>query len=46
MAINYADKYQKAVIDGFYPDVLYSSALWQSPSNKDVLLRNQQTTTH
>lgn len=36
MAINYADKYQKAVIDGFYPDVLYSSALWQSPSNKTI----------
>lgn len=36
MAINYADKYQKAVIDGFYPDVLYSRALWQSPSNKTI----------
>jgi hypothetical protein len=36
MAINYADKYQKAVIDGFYPDVLYSSALWQSPSNNTI----------
>ncbi|QXL48221.1 capsid protein [Lactobacillus johnsonii] len=36
MAINYADKYQEAVIDGFYPNVLYSSALWQSPSNKTI----------
>ena len=36
MAINYADKYQKAVIDGFYPNALYSSALWQSPSNKTI----------
>lgn len=36
MAINYADKYQEAVIDGFYPNALYSSALWQSPSNKTI----------
>lgn len=36
MAVNYADKYQQAVIDGFYPDALYSSALWQSPSNKQI----------
>ena len=36
MSINYADKYQQAVIDGFYPENLYSSALWQSPSNKMI----------
>ena len=36
MAINYADKYQQAVIDGFYPNDLYSSALWQSPSNSQI----------
>lgn len=36
MAINYAEKYQQAIIDGFYPDNLYSSALWQSPSNKQI----------
>ena len=23
MAINYAEKYQEAVIDGFYPNALY-----------------------
>ena len=36
MAINYAEKYQEAVIDGFYPNALYSSALWQSPSNNTI----------
>ncbi|CCI81994.1 hypothetical protein [Lactobacillus hominis] len=36
MAINYADKYQQAVIEGYYPDNLYSSALWQSPSNNQI----------
>lgn len=36
MAINYAEKYQQAVIDGFYPTDLYSSALWQSPSNNQI----------
>ena len=36
MAVNYADKYQQAVIEGFYPNDLYSSALWQSPSNNQI----------
>lgn len=31
--INYADKYQQAVQQGFYDGHLYSAALWNSPSN-------------
>lgn len=32
--VNYADKYQKAVQQGFYDGHLFTSDLWLSPSNK------------
>lgn len=34
--VNYADKYQQAVAESFYGGYLYSSDLWQSPSNSFV----------
>lgn len=34
--INYADKYQQAVQQGFYNGHLYSAALWNSPSNSQI----------
>ena len=34
--INYADKYQQAVQQGFYDGHLYSAALWNSPSNSQI----------
>lgn len=34
--VNYADKYQQSIQQGFYKDYLYTNALWMSPSNKLV----------
>lgn len=34
--INYADKYQQAVQQGFYDGHLYSADLWNSPSNSII----------
>lgn len=34
--VNYADKYQRSIQQGFYKDYLYTNALWMSPSNKLV----------
>lgn len=36
MPINYADVYQQAVEQTFYADHLYSSDLWNSPSNRMI----------